>query len=76
MGWVTYLSRQRGLVPPLPEPVRVVPVDEQGLLIVLTPERASGRNPEHVALARRVQSSLEERGLLRAVVEPRPLHGG
>ncbi|ATB32562.1 immunity 52 family protein [Melittangium boletus] len=75
MGWVTYFSRQWGLVPALPEPVRVEPVADKGTLVILTPERLSGRNSEHLALGRRVQSLLEERGLLKRVVEPRPIHG-
>jgi len=75
MGWVTYFSRQWGLVPALPEPVREEPVEEKGTLVVLTPERLSGRNPEHLALGRRVQSLLEDRGLIKRVVEPRTLHG-
>ena len=37
-----------------------------------SPERLTPSNPEHVALARRVQNQLEERGLLRLVIQPRP----
>ncbi|HLL52083.1 MAG TPA: Imm52 family immunity protein, partial [Myxococcaceae bacterium] len=36
IGWVTYFSRDRGVIPPLPEPCRVEPVGEQGSLVVLT----------------------------------------
>jgi hypothetical protein len=64
-GWVMYFSRQRGTVPPLPRPVRVEPIGNLGTLVVLTPERFSVSNPEHVALATRVQSLLNEAGLLR-----------
>jgi hypothetical protein len=64
VGWVTYLSRQRGQVPPLPEPVRVEPVEDKGTLIVLTPERFTAANPEHVALAGRVRELLDQAGLL------------
>ncbi|WNG38220.1 hypothetical protein F0U61_34540 [Archangium violaceum] len=71
MGWVTYFSSQRGEVPTLPEPVRVESVEEEGTLVILTPERLSGRNPEHLAFGRRVQQLIEERGLLRRVVERR-----
>jgi hypothetical protein len=70
VGWLTYYSRQWGEVPPLPAPVRVEPLEDKGTLVVLTPERLSPSNPEHVALAWRVQNLLEERGLLRRVVEP------
>lgn len=52
-----------------PEPVRVAPV---GPLIILTPVRPTPSNTEHVALAHRIQQVLEERGLLRLVVERRP----
>jgi hypothetical protein len=72
VGWMTYISRQRGEVPELPEPARVEPVDDKGSLIILTPERLSPSNPEHVAFARRMQEMLGERGLLRMVVERRP----
>ncbi|WP_257451391.1 immunity 52 family protein [Archangium lipolyticum] len=73
LGWMTYFSRERGEVPPLPEPVRVEPVGDKGTLVILTPERLMPSNPEHVALAWRVQRLLEERGLLRRVVEPPPV---
>jgi hypothetical protein len=72
VGWMTYFSRQRGEVPPLPEPVRVEPVEDKGTLIILTPERLTATHPEHLALGHRVQRLLEERGLLRRVVERRP----
>lgn len=66
-GWITYLSRQRGTVPPLPAPVRIEPVEDKGTLIILTPERFTASNPEHVALAARVQELLERAGLLRPI---------
>jgi Immunity protein 52 len=71
VGWVTYISRQRGEVPALPEPVRVEPVEEKGTLVILASEHLSGRNPEHLSLARRVQGVLDARGLLRRVIERR-----
>ncbi|MFY0572303.1 immunity 52 family protein [Archangium lansingense] len=67
VGWMTYFSRQRGEVPPLPEPVHVEPVEDKGTLVILTPERLSTDNPAHVALGQHVQQILEERGLLRKV---------
>lgn len=66
-GWITYLSRQRGTVPPLPAPVRIEPVEGKGTLIILTPERFTASNPEHVALAARVQELLDRAGLLRPI---------
>ena len=72
VGWMTYVTRRWGEVPPLPEPVRVEPVENLGTLIILTPERLTLSRPEHVALGHHVQRLLEERGLLRPVVAPRP----
>ncbi len=65
VGWVMYFSRLRGSVPPLPAPVRVEPVEDKGTLVILTPERFTAANPEHVALAARVQELLNGAGLLR-----------
>jgi hypothetical protein len=65
VGWVIYFSRMRGTVPPLPAPVRIEPVEEKGTLVILTPERFTASNPEHVALAARVHKLLDRAGLLR-----------
>ena len=72
VGWWTYVSRGRGEVPPLPEPVRVQPVEDKGTLILLTPERLTASNPEHLALGQRVQEVLRAKGLLEPVVARRP----
>lgn len=64
VGWMTYFSRHRGAVPPLPEPVRVETVEGKGALVQLSSERISATNPEHVSLARRVQDVLLSKGLL------------
>ncbi|QRK09221.1 immunity 52 family protein [Archangium violaceum] len=64
VGWVTYLSRRRGTVPPLPAPVHVERVEDKGTLLVLTPERFTASNPEHMALAERVRELLDRAGLL------------
>ncbi|WNG49305.1 hypothetical protein F0U60_38180 [Archangium minus] len=71
VGWLTYYSRQWGEVPALPEPTRVEPIEDKGTLVVLSPERLSAANPEHVSLGHRIQGVLEERGLLREVLESR-----
>jgi hypothetical protein len=71
VGWLTYFSRQWGEVPDLPEPVRVEPVEDKGTLVVITPERLSAANPEHLDLGRCVQQVLEERGLLRRLLPQR-----
>jgi hypothetical protein len=60
-----HFSRLRGPVPPLPAPVRVEPVEDKGTLVILTPERFTVSNPEHVALAARVHELLNGAGLLR-----------
>ncbi|NVJ21733.1 immunity 52 family protein [Myxococcus sp. AM011] len=67
LGWVTYLARSRGKVPPLPAPVRIERVEDLGTLIVLTPERFTVANPEHMALARRVRELLARAGLMQPV---------
>lgn len=64
-GWVTYLARHRGTVPPLPAPVRIEPMEDRGTLIVLTPERFTISNPEHVTLAARVRALLVRAGLMQ-----------
>ncbi|MFP2959796.1 immunity 52 family protein [Myxococcus sp. 1LA] len=65
VGWVTYLGRHRGTVPPLPAPVRIEPIEDKGTLIILTPERFMAGNPEHVALAERVRELLDRARLLK-----------
>ncbi|AKJ00066.1 immunity protein 52 of polymorphic toxin system [Archangium gephyra] len=72
VGWWTYFSRDRGELPPLPEPVRVQPVEDRGTLVLLTPERLTASNPEHLALGQRVQEVLLAKGLLEPVVSRRP----
>jgi hypothetical protein len=67
LGWVTYLSHRFGRVPPLPAPVRIEPVDDKGTLIVLTPERFTITNADHVMLARRVRELLARAGLMPSV---------
>ncbi|NTX01806.1 immunity 52 family protein [Myxococcus llanfairpwllgwyngyllgogerychwyrndrobwllllantysiliogogogochensis] len=59
LGWITYVSNRLGRVPPLPAPVRVESVEDKGTLILLTPERFTARNPEHMALAERVRELLD-----------------
>jgi hypothetical protein len=66
-GWVTYLSLRRGTVPPLPAPVRIERVAEQGTLIILTPERLTARNTGHVEQGHRVGELLARAGLLQPV---------
>jgi hypothetical protein len=61
-----------GTVPPLPAPVRIEPVGELGWLLVLSPERMTASNPEHVAFTARVRELLDRAGLI-ARPEPEAL---
>jgi hypothetical protein len=67
-GWLLYLSRSRGHLPPLPPPVRVEPLEDQGTLLILSPERLSSSNPDHLALGHLVQEILDSKDLLRPVI--------
>jgi hypothetical protein len=64
VGWLTYLSRRLGTLPPLPAPVRIEPVGTLGWLLVLSPERMTVSNPEHVAFTTRVRELLDRAGLI------------
>jgi len=65
VGWLMYFPRQLGSVPPLPPPVQVEPIEGRGTLVILTPERFTASNPEHVALAARAHETLSQAGLLQ-----------
>jgi Immunity protein 52 len=67
VGWIMYFPHSRGRLPPLPAPVRIEPVEDKGTLVVLTPERLTAENPEHVELGQRVHQLLNDAGLLRPV---------
>ncbi len=71
VGWLTYVSRRLGRVPPLPAPVRIEPVGTQGWLLTLSPERMTAGNPEHVALTARVRELLDRAGLIARPHAPR-----
>ncbi|MBM7115489.1 Imm52 family immunity protein [Archangium primigenium] len=70
VGWLTYLSRRLGRLPPLPAPVRIEPVGESGWLLVLSSEPLTANNPEHVALCMRVRELLDRAGLIRRPAGP------
>ena len=74
VGWLTYLSRRLGTLPPLPAPVRIEPVGTSGWLLVLSSEPMTAHDPEHVALTRRVRELLDRAGLI-AVARPEPTDG-
>ena len=71
VGWLTYLSRRLGSPPPLPAPVRIEPVGTLGWLLILSPERMTAGNPEHVAFTTRVRALLDRAGLIERP-EPTP----
>jgi immunity protein 52 of polymorphic toxin system len=74
VGWLTYLSRRLGTLPPLPAPVRIEPVGTLGWLLVLSPEPMTASNPEHVAFTKRVRNLLDRAGLI-ALPKAEPLGG-
>ncbi|MFL5344025.1 MAG: immunity 52 family protein [Hyalangium sp.] len=65
-GWLMYFARRRGTVPLLPAPVRIEPVGTLGTLVILTPERFTASNSEHLALGQRVHELLKRAGLLKS----------
>jgi hypothetical protein len=71
VGWLTYLSRRLGRLPPLPAPVRIEPVGTIGWLLHLSPEPMTASNPEHVAFTTRVRELLDRAGLIE-LPEPEP----
>jgi hypothetical protein len=44
--------------------MRTVPIERHGTLIILTDERFTAENPEHVKLAGRLHAILDDAGLL------------
>jgi hypothetical protein len=73
VGWLTYLSRRLGKLPPLPAPVRIEPVGTLGWLLVLSSEPMTASNPEHVAFTARVRDLLDRAGLIERP-EPKPAY--
>ncbi|NMO23480.1 hypothetical protein HPC49_53010 [Pyxidicoccus fallax] len=63
-GWLTYVSRRQGEVPPMPDGVRIESLGEHGTLLVLPVEGFTADNAEHVALAGQVRQRLMNAGLL------------
>ncbi len=72
VGWLTYLSRRLGTLPPLPAPVRIEPVGALGWLLILSPEPMTASNPEHVAFTERVRALLDQAGLIEIPEPERP----
>ena len=70
VSWIMYFSRACGTVPPLPAPVRISPVGNRGMVIVMAPEFLVASNPDHVAHGRLVRALLKKSGVLD---RPRPV---
>lgn len=64
LGWMTYFSHRRGVLPSLPPTLRVEPVEDKGSLVILTPEPFSTANPQHLERVRAVAPMLQQAGLL------------
>ena len=64
ISWITYLSEDRGILPPLPAPVRVEGVEGHGTIITLTEDRFTINNPAHLENAARVTAILDQARLL------------
>lgn len=47
-GWLTYLSAQRGAIPPLPATFQVTPVESLGNIVVATQEYFDPENEGHI----------------------------
>lgn len=67
VGWVTYLSQERGVIPSLPEPTYLREIEDHGTVIILTEERFTINNPVHLEIAQDVTAILDQRGLLEPV---------
>jgi hypothetical protein len=63
-SWVQYLSIPVDTIPPMPEGVRVLPIDESGTLIVTVPELFDAENERHIAIAAEITKRLDEAGIL------------
>jgi hypothetical protein len=53
-GWLTYLSKKHGPIPPLPKPARIEPIDDKGHLIIAVDKMFSSARPKHIEAVRNV----------------------
>jgi hypothetical protein len=51
--------------------VRIEPVEDKGMLVILAPERITADNPAHVELAQRVHELLDRARLLGPIIPSR-----
>jgi Immunity protein 52 len=64
-GWLTYLSAERGPLPPLPGKFRVVPVEPHGNIIVAMDDLFDPENQDHMQAIDELNHLLKEGSLLR-----------
>ena len=64
VGWMVYLSNERGPLPAVPPRFSVLPVGRLGKVAVTTKERFSHERGEHVQAAQELRELLNENGLL------------
>lgn len=72
VGWLTYLSKSLGPLPPIPPPTEVVDMDDIGWIIVAQPEPVDEANPEHRASLAYVRHALGARVLRDGPAFPPP----
>lgn len=65
VGWVTYLSDNRGSIPSLPSPARTITLNSFGNLIISTDEKFTVSNQAHVKQANSILNILYKHGLLK-----------
>ncbi len=69
MGWLVYLSNARGTISELPPPFQVIPL-QSGNIIVVTDERFTADNPDHVAAANHLAELLASAGVAGPLRQP------
>jgi hypothetical protein len=69
VGWLMYLSKRMGQVPPLLAPASITPIENKGTLIIVTPERYTATNPAHVKAADWVAAALNRAGLRKRIAQ-------
>lgn len=72
VGWLTYLSRSLGPLPPIPPPTEVVPVGDLGWILVAQAEPVDPSNKDHQASLAYVRHALGARVLLDGPSFPPP----
>jgi len=66
MGWMIYLAHKPETLPPLPAPVSVGTMGNQGSLITMTNERFTADNPSHIEIVNQVRDRLAQKGVFKS----------